>query len=249
MRVRVFPEPAGAITRAGPARWPTAAELVGSQVAHHRRLAGAPSSDLPTRPSPGESPGGRCRGAADGGRRRSRQPCCRGERRRPGHRGVATAAAAAALRACHHTGSPVRQSYVLAQTRKWSRSLARSNRPPRSNGGRRSTIGSASALWSTASSISTGCLLTQSRWSDSTTAAGSASTASSTTTRVAPSNPGGIGAPGRTTAPRPSAAGPGKGELSVTGERGYRRGATGSGGQPERELDETIERTVSGRSG
>ena len=106
---RVLPDPAGAMTRAGPAPWATAASWSGARSAVGRHVGGderqAPELD---RVGVHDGPRRRRPRAAPAGRRRPTPAGRRPARRRPGRPGSPSRARAA--RPCgahHHTGSPV----------------------------------------------------------------------------------------------------------------------------------------------
>jgi hypothetical protein len=212
-----LPEPAGAMMRAGPAPWPTAASWSGARAAVGSTGWGSTASRSSSTDSrcttwapPRSSAASGTRGPPSthtGVPSSSRQsPGC------PGPTGVAPSRCA--LRAHHQMGSPSRASQVLAHTRKWSRSCQGSNAGPTRHGSVTTDCGARNEAGSTARATTTGRRRDQCRWSDATAPAGSARTWSSTTTTGSSAHGAGTGAPASTT----DAASERRG-----GRRGHRR--------------------------
>jgi hypothetical protein len=208
---RVLPEPAGAITRAGPLWWPTAASWSAASSADGPTGSGAtanrPSSTLSwwITAWPLTSPGAH-------GRRgppsiHAERPSARVTSAGPW--GVSVAPERAALRPHHQIRSPSRASYALFQTRKWRRSNHGSASGLNVHGAAVIDAGWRNRAGSTASSTTTGSRRAQVRCNRSTVSAGAFSTASSTHTTDAAIHGAGMASPTLMTTLRPSTTGPG----------------------------------------
>ncbi len=211
MSTRVFPDPAGAMTRAGPPTWATAASWSGARSAWGAVAAGTTVST----PRSTES---LCTTARPGGAGIRGPPSIHagvpsGSVMSASPSGVLVAASSsrAALTAHHQTGSPARASYVLAQVRKCRRSNQGSASGAARHGSIGNDCGSRKRAGSSPRAMTTGSRASHAACRRATAAAGSASTASSIVTTGASRHGAGTGDPDDTTTPRPRGAGPGTG--------------------------------------
>ena len=233
MSTRVLPEPAGAITRAGPPPWATAASWSGASAA----LGSTAGGTIDSRPASTDSP---CttawsRSSGDRGPPSTHAGEPSGSTMSAGPSGVASAPSArrAALTAHHHTGTSVRASYVLAQVRKCSRSYHGSASGARRHGSTAKDCGWRKRCGSTARAMTIGSRAAHAAWRRRTVSPGEARTASSMVTIGASDQPGGGENPAWMTTPRPRIAGPGAG-TDVNLRRGCQRRAVTTPTRPSR---------------